>query len=312
MAESPEHNFLSKTALKIMESASRSRLFGYTEGQRKRFDFSCDLKKDWSKVVAGQTLWKHGGDGIDKDLRTLLHEQDIAAAVYIARHESSNRARLAEVTQDYAKTMRDSLSRLRVFWVPTDFDADDESSRNAIYEQLKEEITKDLLLHVALGGLTSEDVTRFASSRRPSLPLKILSHVKKHGYRSHRHTAKAIDVDLNALRLETERLFVIGFLESPNLQGGEYSVTDSGHAMLDICSRLRAYLCGSLGEGNKNADFEHICKLLGIDYPSIPRTARLLVGDAGIDIQNPTALLLQHVAQADADGSVDWPEPHYS
>jgi hypothetical protein len=312
MAESPEHNFLSKTALTIMESAARSRLFGYTEGQRKRFDFSCDLKKDWSKVVAGQTLWKHGGDGIDKDLRTLLHEQDIAAAVYIARHESSNRARLAEVTQDYAKTMRDSLSRLRVFWVPADFDADDESSRNAIREQLKEEITKDLLLHVALGGLTSEDVTRFASSRRPSVPLKILSHVKKHGYRSNRHTAKALDIDLNALRLETERLFVIGFLESPSLQGGEYRVTDSGHAMLDICSRLRAYLCGSLGDGNKNADFEHICKLLGIDYPSIPRTARLLVGDASIDIQNPTALLLQHVAQADADGSVDWPEPHYS
>ncbi|MFE0471514.1 hypothetical protein ACFW2V_07830 [Streptomyces sp. NPDC058947] len=312
MAESAEHAYLSQTALKIMESASRSQLFGYTEGQRKRFDFSCDLKKDWSKVVAGQTLWKHGGDGIDKDLRTLLHEQDIAAAVYIARHESSNRARLAEVTQDYQKTMRDSLSRLRVFWVPADFDANDEGSRITIREHLKEEITKDLLLHVALGGLTSEDVTRFAASRRPSLPLKLLSHVKKHGYRSHRHAAKTLDTDLNALRLEAERLFVRGFLQSASLQGGEYSVTDRGNAMLDICSRLRDYLNGNLGVDNKNPDFEHICKLLGIDYPSIPITTRLLIGDTDIDIQNPTALLLQHVAQADADGSVDWPEPYYS
>ncbi|MGW5613805.1 hypothetical protein [Streptomyces sp. NPDC003877] len=312
MAESPEHIYLSKTALKIMEGASRSQLFGYTEGQRKRFDFSCDLKKDWSKVVAGQTLWRHGGDGIDKDLRTLLHEQDIAAAVYIARHESSNRARLAEVTQDYLKTMRESLSRLRVFWVPADFDADDEASREAVYDLLKEEITKDLLLQVALGGLTPQDVKRFASSRRPGLPLRILSHVKKHGYRSHRHTANALATDSNALRLETERLFIIGFLESGSLQGGEYSVTDSGNAMLDICSRLRTYLHGNLGDGNKNEDFEHICSLLGIDYPSIPITARLLIGEADIDIQNPTALLLQHVAQADADGSVDWPEAHYS
>ncbi|MEU3848847.1 hypothetical protein [Streptomyces sp. NPDC029554] len=312
MAESAEHAYLSQTALTIMENASRSQLFGYTEGQRKRFDFSCDLKKDWSKVIAGQTLWKHGGDGIDKDLRTLLHEQDIAAAVYIARHESSNRARLAEVTQDYQNTMPDSLSRLRVFWVPADFDADDEDSRTTIREHLKEEITKDLLLHVALGGLTAEDVIRFAASRRPSLPLKILSHVKKHGYRSHRHTAKALDVDLNALRVETERLFVIGLLTSASLQGGDYSVTDRGNAMLDICSRLRAYLNGGLGDRNENADFEYICKLLDIDYPSVPITTRLLISEADIDIQNPTALLLQHIAQADADGSVEWPDPYFS
>jgi hypothetical protein len=294
-----------------MESASKSRLFGYIEGQRKRFDFSCDLKKDWSKVVSGQTLWKHGGDGIDKDLRTLLHEEDIAAAVYIARHESRIRSRLAEVTQDYLRTMPGSLSRLRVFWVPADFDADDEKSRQTVHNLLREEITKDLLLQVALGGLTSTDVTRFASSRRPGLPLAILSHVKKHGYRNHRHTAKALGANLNALQFETERLFIIGFLKSDSPQGGLYSVTDSGNAMLDICSRLRDYLRGSLGGGNKNEDLDHICKLLGINYPSIPRTEPLLVSDDHRNIDDPTALLLQHVAQADADGSVEWPEPYF-
>jgi hypothetical protein len=312
MAESDEHVFLSKTALHIMESASKSRLFGYTEGQRKRFDFSCDLKKDWSKVVSGQTLWGHGGDGIDKDLRTLLHEEDIAAAVYIARHESRNRSRLAEVTQDYLRTMPESLSRLRVFWVPADFDANDDKSRETVHNLLKEEITKDLLLQVALGGLTSTDVTRFASARRPGLPLGILSHVRKQGYRNHRHTAKELNVNLNALQFETERLFIIGFLKSDSPQGGLYSVTDSGNAMLDICSRLRDYLHGSLGDGNKNEDFEHICKLLGIDYPSISSTEPLLIGDDGRNINDPTALLLQHVAQADADGSVEWTEPYFN
>jgi hypothetical protein len=296
MAESAEHVFLSDTALHIMESASKSRLFGYTEGQRKRFDFSCDLKRDWSKVISGQTLWKHGG----------------AAAVYIARHESRNRSRLAEVTQDYLRTMPRSLSRLRVFWVPADFDADDEESRQTVRNLLREEITKDLLLQVALGGITSSDVTRFASSRRPGLPLAILSHVKKHGYRNHRHTSTALGVNLNSLQFETERLFVIGFLKSDSSQGGIYSVTDSGNAMLDICSRLRDYLHGNLGDGNRNEDLEHICKLLGIDYPSIPKTEPLLVSDDGRNIKDSTALLLQHVAQADADGSVEWPEPYFN
>ncbi|QHA04946.1 hypothetical protein GQF42_18035 [Streptomyces broussonetiae] len=313
MATSREHDFLSKAALRIMESASDSGLFGYTEGQRKLFDFSCDLKRDWSKVVIGQTLWKHGGDGIDKDLRTLLNEKDIAAAVYIARHESRLRSRFAEVTQSYLETpMRDRLSRLRVFWVPADFKAGDEGIEESIYNSLREEITRDLLMHITLGGLIPRDVKRFSSSRRPGLPVAILSHVKRFGYRSHRHTAKALNVNLEALKSETDRLFIIGFMESESLQGGEYQVTESGNAMLDICSRLRDYLNGSLGTGNRNEGFEHICSLLGISYSSIPVATRLLGKGAEVDIQDSTALLLQHVAQADADGSVDWPAPYFN
>ncbi|MGI5197747.1 hypothetical protein ACQEVY_29645 [Streptomyces sp. CA-288835] len=312
MASSREHDFLSATALRIMEDASKSRLFGYTEGQRKLFDFSCDLKRDWSKVVAGQTLWKHGGDGIDKDIRTFLNEEDIHAAVYIARYESKLRSRFTEVTQSYLKTpMRGRLSRLRVFWVPPDFKASDEEACESVQNALKEEIAKDLLLQVALGGLTSQDATRFSSSKRPGLPIAILSYIKKHGYRNNRRAAKDLDVSLDALRYEIERLFIIGFLKSDSLQGGKYRVTDSGSAMLDISSRLRDYLRGNLGDGNVNEEFEHICRLLGIDYPSIPTTTRLLGKDAEVDIQDPTALLLQHVAQADADGSVDWPEPYF-
>ncbi|MEU2222555.1 hypothetical protein [Streptomyces sp. NPDC018347] len=313
MATSSEHEFLSNTALAVMESASKSGLFGYTEGQRKLFDFSCDLKKDWSKVIVGQTLWKHGGDGIDKDLRTLLNERDVSAAVYIARHESRLRSRLAEVTQSYLDTpMRGRLSRLRVFWVPADFAVGDEGVEESIRKHLKDEITRDLLIHVALGGLTPQDVLRFSSSKRPGLPLAILSHVKKNHYRSYKQTAQELAVNSNALKYEIERLFIIGFLESDSLQGGIYRITESGNAMLDICSRLRDYLKGNLGDENKNEAFEHICGLLGIDYPSIPITMRLLIKDAEIDIQDPTSLLMQHVAQADADGSVDWSAPHFA
>ncbi len=103
-----------------------------------------------------------------------------------------------------------------------------------------------------------------------------------------------------------------GFLESESLQGGVYRITASGLAMLDICSRLRDYLNGNLGEENKNAHLEYICSLLGIDYPSIPIDTPLIGEDVVHQLQNPTFLLLQHVAQADSEGSVDWPAPYFA
>jgi hypothetical protein len=294
-----------------MESASKSGLFTYQEGSRKLFDFSCDLKRDWSKAVSGQTLWKHGGDGIDKDMRTLLTERDISAAVYIASHSTQNKVRLAEVVGAFRNTeLRKGLSRLRVFWVPDDFDADDEAARESVYATLRDEITKDLLMQVTLGGITPQDVSRFAASGRPGYPIAILSYVKNEGFRSLNDTSKDLGFSKQILRDEIQRLFVIGFLESDSLQGGIYRVSDSGNAMLDVCSRLRDYLQGNLDEGNENKEFEHICGLLGIDYPSIP--AGTITLTTRVDIQSPTALLMQHVGQAEADGSVEWPEPYFA
>ena len=308
---SPEHDFLSDSALKIMESAARSGLFSYQEGSRKLFDFSCDLKKDWSKIVSGQTLWKHDRDGIDKDIRTLLTQRDVSAAVYIARHSTQNKRRLAEVTGSFRDTpMRERLSRLRVFWVPGDFDADNEDARDSTYENLREEMTKDLLMQVVLGGLTPQDVSRFAASGRPGYPLAILSHVKTQGYRSLSSTSKVLGFSTQILKEEVQRLFVIGFLESDSLQGGIYRISDSGNAMLDICSRLHDYLHEDLGEDNENKELEHICRLLGINYPSAP--SGMSEPTTKVDIQNPTELLMQHVAQADKDGAINWPEPYFA
>jgi hypothetical protein len=59
MAESPEHQFLKSEATKVLEDFSCLHLYGYTETDRKKFDFSCLLERDWSRPLVGQVLWKH-------------------------------------------------------------------------------------------------------------------------------------------------------------------------------------------------------------------------------------------------------------
>lgn len=65
MSESDEHKFLSGKTLDVLEGMSHTGLYTYKETERKKFDFTCDLVRDWSRLISGQTLWKHS-EGIDK------------------------------------------------------------------------------------------------------------------------------------------------------------------------------------------------------------------------------------------------------
>lgn len=158
MAESPEHAFLSDAALSIMDGLSSSRLYAYRETERRRLDFSCDLVNNWKRIVAGQTIWKHS-EGIDKDVRMLLSDQESECLVYLARDTINNRRIIHEAMSDYKKTpLVDSLPRLRVFWVPEGFDADKEDDRKIVYQDLKRSISDDLLLSIVLGGISLSDI----------------------------------------------------------------------------------------------------------------------------------------------------------
>jgi hypothetical protein len=124
MVESPEHKFLSETVLAILQEISTSRLYAYREADRRRFDFACDLATSWKRVVAGQTIWKHA-EGIDKDIRILLADNESNVLVYVARSTVKNKSTLGEVISDFKRTsLGDRIPRLRVFWVPPEFDAD--------------------------------------------------------------------------------------------------------------------------------------------------------------------------------------------
>ncbi|GAA5162082.1 hypothetical protein GCM10023321_47140 [Pseudonocardia eucalypti] len=268
MAESAEHAFLSETAIRIMEESANAQLFSCLESGRKRFDFACNLTRDWTRAVSGQTLWKHDRDGIDKDLRTLLTDGEASAAVYVVRDSMKNRDRVDEIIRDYRNTsLRVSLSKLRIFRVPADFDADDERAREVVRDGLRRDIYQDLLLQVALGGITAQDVRNFASSGRVGSPVWILSRIDNDGYLdNYTNASKRYRMGIPALKEELLRLESAGMVSREENALGLIQVTEKGCAMLDICARLYEYLAGKVG-GNK--EFLYVCRLLGMDFSTL-------------------------------------------
>ena len=142
VAESAEHQFLSQCVTALLDQLSRTRLYAYVEAERRKFDFACELKRDWSRPLVGQTLWNHTA-GVDKDLRTMLLDTDAEICTYVARDTVKARRLLSEVIKDFrsAGTLI-APHRLRVFWVPHDFDADDESQRNLVTGLLREGVSR--------------------------------------------------------------------------------------------------------------------------------------------------------------------------
>jgi hypothetical protein len=114
VAEAPEHAFLSKKFLEIIETFSKSEVYGYTEASRKKFDFACDIQRDWSRPLVGQTLWKHQ-EGVDKDIRSMVLEPDTDIWAYIVRDNVKNRALLQEVLRDFRRSIEgDQLFELKI------------------------------------------------------------------------------------------------------------------------------------------------------------------------------------------------------
>lgn len=318
MAGSVEHTFLSETALEIMEESANAQLFACREVERKRFDFGCNLTRDWTRAISGQTLWKHDGDAIDKDLRTLLTDDEASAAVYVVRDSTRTRGRLDEIIRDYRRSQLPSLAKLRVFRIPADFDADDELSRNVVREGLRRDIYRDLLLQVALGGITPQDVRNFAGSGRLGYPAWILNQISKDGYvDNYTSASKRYEIGVPSLKEELLRLELTGMLSREENPYGLLQVTEKGHAILDICAHLYAYLAGHEGE---NSEFLYICRLLEMDFSTIiPEGLRASFEffDANRETipfghrANNAALMLACLYYSSQHGEIEWRPPRF-
>ena len=146
MAESPEHDFLKTHFSRVLQDFSALKLYGFTETDRKRFDFSCLLDRDWSRPLAGQVLWRHT-EGIEKDVRTLLTDTQSEIKVYLASDTVRHHATFEETISDFRRSGRfRDLFRFRPIWVPSDFDAD-KDNQTGVSELLDRRCRKRLRPH---------------------------------------------------------------------------------------------------------------------------------------------------------------------
>lgn len=183
MAKSAEHQFIAEQLDRTLVSYSNTRLFGVLEAERAAFDYACVLLRDFSRPLISQVLWKHHS-GVDKDLRTLLHDGDARLKVYLVSDTTRNRVRIEEVLRSYRRntTTAGLLRGLRLMFIPADFDADRESERDWLSQYLRSMITNDLLFGVLFGGLTKHDLRVFMRHGGPvGLKTAILHEVTARG-----------------------------------------------------------------------------------------------------------------------------------
>ncbi|MEL6460280.1 MAG: hypothetical protein AAFQ91_18830 [Cyanobacteria bacterium J06621_15] len=183
MADSAEHQFISKQFDATLRRISNSQLFGISEAQRRTFDYACILYRDFSRPLVSQVLWRHE-EGIEKDLRTLLHDKEALLKVYFVADTVRGRARIDEVLSCYRtdKNLQQYLRGLRLILLPTEFDADREVDRHWMGHFLESCTMRDILFGVLFGGLSSYNFGVFLQHGGPiGLKYAILDDVTENG-----------------------------------------------------------------------------------------------------------------------------------
>lgn len=218
MSESLEHRYLSAQFLAALREFSRLDLYGFTESDRKRFDFACLLTRDYERPLVGQTLWSHS-DGIDKDLRTLVVAEDAAIWSYIVRDNVRSRMRIEEVISDFRQSqMGSQLFKLKLFWVPDDFEAGNPNAERTVARYLRASVVNDILFNVVFGNLSAGDIRYFLSTTGIfGLNLIILHFIAFNGYNGASHLAKGVKANTTSVRERYQEVRGSGFVYEADL-----------------------------------------------------------------------------------------------
>ncbi|MFF7563818.1 hypothetical protein ACFZB4_28060 [Streptomyces pseudovenezuelae] len=191
-------------------------------------------------------------------------EADICA--YVARDTIKARRLLSEALHDFRSGSDMARShRLRVFWIPEDFDADDESQRDLVADLLTEQVSRDILMNVVFGNLTADDVRFFVrTSGLAGLHLSLLFVISTAAeeFSRIRDLAELLGVSQGAVRERLIRLLGCGFLRQFGGGATLAGATLKGRVFLDFCGVLRR----EIGGGDMSAELLHVMRLLDMRY----------------------------------------------
>jgi hypothetical protein len=156
---------------------------GLTESDRRRFDYSATLLRDLSRPLVAQVLWTHR-EGLEKDVRTLLHDSDARIKLYVIRDSLPTRQKLDDILSSYRQRadVAPLLGGLRVMLVPSDFDADRLSDQTWMSQHLLECVSRDVLFGIVFGNLDSRILEVFSSHGGPiGLKYAVLDEISRNG-----------------------------------------------------------------------------------------------------------------------------------
>lgn len=304
MSESEEHKFLKSCTIDVINDFSNTKLFGFTETDRKKFDFSFLIDRNWDRPLVGQVL-KGNISGIDKDIRTLVNDPESDIKLYIASNVSSHYTKFEEIISDLRRSNIDyELFKLRTIWIPSEFDAKDRKQRDSIYNRIKSQIIDDILFNIVFDGLSKEHLLHFsATSGSFGLQLAILYFIATEGFISIANLSKRVDKSTSPVREKLQLLHGIGLIDTP-IAALDYKLTPKGKVLLELIHQVFTGLNRSVFSAELSFILEklgfNVCSLKEIDFNDINL------------IYDPFKLFVHHIFSAVVCWDIDLETLNYS
>ncbi len=275
MSSTPENKFITDSIDSIVTTFSRTTLFGIKESERRKFDYASILLRDLSRKLVCQVMWTHVA-GIEKDLRTLLHDAEGAIKLYVVRDSAHARQKIEEVILSYRSNeqTRGLLRGLQIVFVAGDFDADREELRRWLYNYLERRFCEDILFGIVFGHFSRSDFLSFANHGGPTgLKYLVLHEVTTNGL-DHMPTFKErIGYKTNGpIREALIMLSALGLIRNVP-QSNMYFSTVKGRLLLDLTRRL---LYEARRYRGWSGEIELMIRQLGLGVPQFPEADSFL------------------------------------